>query len=232
VNATDLRNLRYPSYVQLRAVGERIGASAPTQDLVDTLIAEELLTMSSPLDDPVRTKKRIDEALAILRDLDFPRAQLNERSGLTLLALLDLTPDKRWDQASDPLCGITPMMDFFAAHYGRQYKPNTRETVRRQTVHQFLDAGLIVANPDDPVRPTNSPKAVYQIERSALELLRTYGTDRWAPALRTYQAASQTLKQKYAQERHMQRIPVTLPFLHFNGDRFLGPYERSSGAGD
>jgi adenine-specific DNA-methyltransferase len=40
-------------------------------------------------------------------------------------------------------------------------------------VHQFLDAGIIVANPDEPARPVNSPKAVYQIEPAALELLRT-----------------------------------------------------------
>ena len=33
------------------------------------------------------------------------------------------------------------MMDFFRDHYGKAYKPNTRETVRRQTIHQFMDAG-------------------------------------------------------------------------------------------
>jgi adenine-specific DNA-methyltransferase len=34
--------------------------------------------------------KRLDEALDVLRALGFPRAQLNERSALTLLALLNL----------------------------------------------------------------------------------------------------------------------------------------------
>ncbi len=41
-----------------------------------------------------RKDKRIGEALAILRDLGMPPAQQNERSALTLLALLELTPDK------------------------------------------------------------------------------------------------------------------------------------------
>jgi poly-gamma-glutamate capsule biosynthesis protein CapA/YwtB (metallophosphatase superfamily) len=27
-------------------------------------------------------------------------------------------------------------------HYGAEYAPNTRETFRRQTMHQFRDAGL------------------------------------------------------------------------------------------
>jgi hypothetical protein len=129
---------------------------------------------------------------------------------LTLLALLNLTPETPWSAASDPLRGITPMMEFFAERYGKLYKPNTRETVRRQTVHQFLDAGLIVANPDNMERPINSPKAVYQIDQATLELLRTYGTEQWDQHLRTYLASAETLQQKYSKAREMQRIPVTL----------------------
>ena len=102
------------------------------------------------------------------------------------------------------------MMEFFKEYYGKDYKPNTRETVRRQSVHQFLEAGLIVANPDQPERPVNSPKAVYQIEQGALELLRTFGTPEWDINLRTYLASVETLKKRYAREREMLRIPVTL----------------------
>ena len=47
--------------------------------------------------------QKITEALAILRGLDFPRAQLNERSALTLLALLALKPHERWTEAAAPL---------------------------------------------------------------------------------------------------------------------------------
>ena len=65
------------------------------------------------------------------------------------------------------------MMDWFAEHYGKRYAPNTRETVRRQTVHQFMEAGIIMANPDDPARPINSPDTVYQVEKGALGLLRS-----------------------------------------------------------
>jgi hypothetical protein len=106
--------------------------------------------------------------------------------------------------------GITPMMEFFAAHYGRRYAPNTRETVRRHTIHQFVQAGLAVPNPDKPSRPTNSPKAVYQIEPSALKLLRTFGTLEWSARLAEYLASVDTLKRLYARERQAMRIPVTV----------------------
>ncbi len=106
--------------------------------------------------------------------------------------------------------GITPMMDFFQQHYGKKYAPNTRETVRRQTVHQFMQAALIVANPDKPSRPTNSPKAVYQIEPSALKLLRGFGKSRWKGYLHKYLRTVDTLKKLYARERDMRRLPVRL----------------------
>src|SRR5206468_8678507 len=137
------------------------------------------------------------------RALGFPRQQINERSALTLLALLDVKPKTPWAKARDPLIGITPMMDFFADHYGKRYKPNTRETVRRQTVHQFLDAGLVVINPDEPSRPTNSPHAVYRIEAALLKLLKAYGSSNWRKGLRAYLASIESLSAKYARERKM-----------------------------
>ena len=157
-----------------------------------------------------KVEQKIREALGILESLGFPRQQLNERSALTLLSLLNLKPVDAWESTINPLMGITPMMEFFAEHYGKQYAPNTRETVRRQTVHQFLQAALVVANPDKPSRPTNSPKAVYQIEPSVLKLLREFGKASWSKDLREYLRTVETLKKRYARERDKRRIPVTL----------------------
>jgi hypothetical protein len=156
-------------------------------------------------------KRRLDEAREVLRTLGFPRQQQNDRSALTLLALLDLKPDEPWSKSRAPLIGITPIMDFARDHYSKIYKPNTRETFRRQTVHQFRDAGIIIANPDAPARAVNSPKAVYQIEPRALTLLRTHGARGWEKRVKRYLARLGTLASRYAQKRDMARIPVTLP---------------------
>ena len=155
-------------------------------------------------------EQKIQEALEIIMALGLPRQQQNERSALTLLSLLDLKPADGWQEAGNPLIGITPMMEFFEKYYGRHYAPNTRETVRRQTVHQFMQAALIVPNPDKPSRPTNSPKAVYQIEPSALKLLREYGKRGWKKRLQAYLQTDETLNKLYARERDRERIPVTL----------------------
>ncbi len=211
VNATDLRSLKYPNRLQLEALGTRVGDHALSRDQIDHFIEEELFQMANKADYPVQAKRKIENALTILKAIGLPRQQQNERSALTLLALLDLKPNTPWSKASDPLRGITPIMDFIAVIYGRKYAPNTRETVRRQTVHQFVEAGLAIPNSDKPERPTNSPKAVYQIEANALRLIRSFGTDEWDEDLKAYLKTIETLKRRYAQEREMRRIPLTLP---------------------
>lgn len=165
---------------------------------------------ASPGPDPVAVARRIAEARAVLRALGLPTAQQNERSALTLLAVLDLPAAAPWSAASNPLRGTTQLMDWFAEHYGKRYAPNTRETVRRQTIHQFLDSGLLLINPDRPDRPINSGDTVYQIEPEALAVLRRYGSDEWEPALAAYAASRATLVERYAQERQMQRLPVRI----------------------
>jgi hypothetical protein len=169
-------------------------------------------------------QKRIAEALRVLAALGLPRAQQNERSALCLLALLDLSPKKSWAVAENPLIGITPIMDWARNHYKRNYAPNSRETFRRFSMHQFVDAGIALYNPDKPDRPVNSPDAVYQIEPTTLALLRTSGTKAWRSNLAAYLAKRETLAARYAKARQQNRIPVRIA----NGRKItLSPGEHS-----
>lgn len=155
--------------------------------------------------------KRVAEALEILRALNVPREQQNERSALTLLALLGMTPRKRWADAEAPMFGITEMMNYFQKHFGKKYAPNTRETVRRFTVHQFVQMGLVLANPDDLARPVNSPDNRYQIAPTLLRLCREYGSRSWDDSVKGFMNSSEVLRRLQPRERKMELIPVTLP---------------------
>ncbi len=154
--------------------------------------------------------KNIEDALKILAILGLPRPQQNERSALSLLAILNLTPEKKWSQAENPLIGITPIMDWIRQHYQKDYAPNTRETIRRQTMHQFVSAGIALYNPDNPSRPVNSPKAVYQIDPLTLDLLRSFRKDDWATKLENYFVQRESLTTRYARERELNQIPIKL----------------------
>ena len=149
-------------------------------------------------------------ARAILSELGLPRGQINDRSALTLLALANLTPERSFANVESPLIGITPIMTWIGEHYGVVYAPNTRETIRRQTMHQFVSAGLALYNPDKPERPVNSPNAVYQLAPEAIDLLRTYGTDSWPEELRAYLAIRGRLAERYGLAREMAMVPVVI----------------------
>lgn len=211
VNATDLRSLLYPRNETLEQWGQSYRSQFPNQQTIDTLVEAELQSMAVlETPDPVASKKRVAEALNLLNLLGLPKAQQNERSAMTLLALLNLSPHQAWSLAERPLLGITPIMNFIREHYGVDYAPNTRETIRRQTVHQFVQAAILVENPDDPTRAVNSPKWCYQIESNVFELLRKFGEGEWGELLARYLETTVILKERYARQRTLNQIPVQI----------------------
>ena len=209
INATDLRSLKYPDRQTLERIGKLSRGATLSQQEADNLIERELVHMTDDKN-PLMAQRKIDEALEIIRALGMPRGQQNERSALTLLAILDLKPSGSWDNLKKPLMGITPIMDYCREHYGREYAPNTRETFRRQTMHQFVEAGIALYNPDQPLRPINSPDACYQISPEAHEVIRTFGTDSWQAMLPKYLKEKGALAEKWAKHRKVQMIPVQI----------------------
>src|SRR5262245_30426313 len=154
---------------------------------------------------------KIKEAMEILRELGFATRQRNEVAGYPLLALLDMKPTQPWRDVAAPLRGITPIIDFVAKAYGVRYAPNTRETIRDEAVKYFVETGLLLRNPDNPSRPTNSGQTVYQVEPTALALVRTFGTKPWPTQLKEYLANRVKIRESVERERDLARIPVKLP---------------------
>ena len=139
---------------------------------------------------------KLRDAMEILRAVGFTARQSNEVAGYTLLALLELKPLQLWSEAAEPLRGITPIIDFVAEAYGVRYAPNTRETIRDEAVKYFVEAGMLIRNPDDPSRATNSGKTVYQIEPNALEVFRAFGTLEWSGKLKSYLTARNKIRKE------------------------------------
>ena len=154
---------------------------------------------------------KIDETIAILQAMGLPKAQQNERSALTLLALIDLKEDGRWSKSIKRAMRIQDILIFISEYYGKRYAENTRETIRRQTIHQFEQAGVVVRNPDDPFRPTNSPKTVYALSDDALGVIRKYGTSGWQSALRQFVESKGKLIERYEKRKEKYSIPFDLP---------------------
>ena len=209
VNATDLRTIPYPARETLEAIGEQFGDWKLTQSEIDHIIGEQIPGMQDQ-SNPVAAQEKIEQAIEILKILGIPSEVTNSRSALTLLALVDLQPLGSWRDLNRPLMGITPIMEFCREHYQRDYAPNTRETFRRNTMHQFVEAGIALYNPDDPDRAVNSPLACYQISEDVVELLRSFGTESWDANVERYKQRHDSLTEIWRQERRMRMIPVQL----------------------
>lgn len=154
---------------------------------------------------------KIDEAQIILKELGLPPSQQNRMSALTLLALCGISENDNWDDSRIQSLGVTKgIMSFMTEHYDRLYAPNTRETVRRQVLHQFVQARIADYNPDNPHLPVNSPNAHYAISEPALRAIRTFGTKEWGGAVEIFKSEEGELKKKYAKEKEQNLIPVTL----------------------
>lgn len=156
---------------------------------------------------------KITEAQEILKALGLPTAQQNEMSALVLLALCSIKEDTPWAKAKRASQRITKeIMAFVNDNYKAEspYAPNTRETFRRQVLHQFVQASVVNYNPDDPTLPVNSPKAHYAITPEALTVVQGYGKAEWKNKVEKFAQETTMLREKYAAERDLHRIPLII----------------------
>lgn len=154
---------------------------------------------------------KINDAKKILKQIGLPAEQQNEISAYTLLALCQIKPKDSWNKAIRKSQTITKgIMAFCKDVYNREYAPNTRETFRRQVLHQFVQARITDYNPDNPKLPVNSPKAHYALTNEALNVIRSFGTTQWEEEVRLFKINFGELSTKYNGKRKQNLIPVTL----------------------
>ncbi len=230
VNAGDLRVLPLPPLEAIQAIGARLSPEAKTVGaganeagsarvnheqaghvVFDVLREHGLLPDTIPYFSETRfSVEKIQEAQDVLKTLGLPRRQQSEMAALTLLILAQLSPETPWSKAQRQSLGITEIMDEMAARYGRQYAPNTRETVRRQVMHQFVDAVVAVKNPDDPTLPTNSPNTHYGLSDAAIRTIRKYGSTEWDEAAKLFLEGQRALIQRHRRRLEKERVPLRL----------------------
>lgn len=154
---------------------------------------------------------KIQEAKEILHNLGLPDAQSNEMSALTLLALCNIREDDSWSDAEVTLLGISNgIMKFISDNYSRKYAPNTRETFRRNVLHQLVQAKIVDYNPENPELAVNSPKAHYALSNEVLPAIRSYGNKRWRAHVKKFTESAGKLKDIYKQKREDRFISVVL----------------------
>ena len=154
---------------------------------------------------------KITEALDILKQFNVPKNQQNERSALALLALLSLKEKDSWKKSKKTLIRVHDMMQFIKIHYHRTYAENSRETFRRQTLHQFeKEVGIVERNADDPTRATNSPNTTWSVTDDALKIAKLYGDADWKKELSKFLKKIKRTVVSYKVKRDKNKLSITL----------------------
>lgn len=151
---------------------------------------------------------KIEEAIEILKELGLPKKQQNERSGRTLCALADIKEGTPWREAKIRLIIIHDIMQFIKKHYKFNYAENSRETIRRQTIHQFEQARIIDRNADDPSRPTNSGKTVYSVSKEALPVIQAFGTPDFEQKVKKFLKEYGALRETYEKRKRFHQLTI------------------------
>lgn len=162
---------------------------------------------------------KVEEAKKILHALGLPERQQNDRSALTLLALCQIKENDKWKDAKPRNMSVMGnksntkyegIMRYILEHYKINYAENSRESFRRQTLHQFIQAGIVIQNPENPQLPTNSKDNHYRISQEALKVIKSFNSRKWNSEIKNFEKQNNLLRRKYNRERNFNKIPVIL----------------------
>jgi adenine-specific DNA-methyltransferase len=210
VNALDLRSMRYPTKLKLEQLGRAIGKKFPNQQELDRMVEHELLEMEdgSAARCAMSAKRRIEEAVSILKAIGLPAGHQNEKSGMVLLGMLVLDVDSPWSDAKATSRRISQLVDHCARQFGSRFSIARPEAFARRVLRQFVSAGLVVPAPDR-IRQGCKPEKCFRIAAGAIELFRAYGSCNWDKAIATWSASSIGLRD--VNLAALQQITAKLP---------------------
>lgn len=157
---------------------------------------------------------KITEAKTFLSEIGMPKNQQSEVCAYALLTLAHILPYDDWHSATNDWIRIHDILQFAEQYYNKSYAENTRETIRKNCMHQFRDAALI----EDNGKATNSPNYRYRLTKEALILIKTFNSPHWPNAKSNWFSSHITLVEKYASKKRMEMMDVNIngQSLHFS----------------
>ena len=145
---------------------------------------------------------------AILAKLQVPVKQQSEICAYTLLAMAGIKKNTSWSSATNEWIRIHDIIEFTKSAYKKTYAENSRETFRKQAIHNFRNAAFI----EDNGKATNSPDYRYRLTEEFLAVIRDNGT---SEVVSHFLSNHESLISIYVSKKKLQKIPVTI-----NGKEF------------
>ena len=155
---------------------------------------------------------KIEETRQFLKMIGMPKAQQSDICCYTLLAMAKITPNMKWEDATNEWLRIHDIIQFVYENYGIKYAENSRETFRKQALHRFRTVALV----EDNGKPTNSPNYRYRLTEETLRLISQIQTQELEKSINRFLEYHEKLIDIYASKKKMTMMPVRINGADFS----------------
>ena len=147
---------------------------------------------------------KVDALKATLNEVGFPSQMQADVCIYSLLALAGIKKATPWKNATNQWMRIHDIIQFANNSYYKGYAENSRETFRKQALHNFRNAAMV----EDNGMATNSPNYRWRITEEFLKVLRSIDKDN--SALLDFKEKHVSLVELYSSKRKMKKMPVKI----------------------
>ena len=151
---------------------------------------------------------KVDALKATLNEVGFPSQMQADVCIYAILALAGIKKTTQWKNATNEWMRIHDIIQFANNHYYKGYAENSRETFRKQALHNFRNAAMV----EDNGKATNSPNYRWRITDEFLKVLRSIDKDN--SALLNFKEKHISLVELYSSKRTLKKMPVKINELY------------------
>ncbi|MBR5070005.1 MAG: restriction endonuclease [Bacteroidales bacterium] len=147
---------------------------------------------------------KVDALKEILNKVEFPIQMQSNICIYTILALANIKKATPWKNATNDWLRVHDIISFANKNYYAGYAENSRETFRKQALHNFRNAAMV----EDNGVATNSPNYRWRITDEFLSVLRNIDNEN--DALLTFKEQHISLVDLYSSKRSIKKMPVKI----------------------
>lgn len=165
-----------------------------------------------------KIQKLTNEALVILSALGVPLADLTkrrqEKMAKAFLAVAGMKTDTPWSEAKDSMSDgghqlqSRQIISFMNSHLNESISPGSYDDIRRKDLVLPIEAMIVLRSAKNPDANTNDGTRGFALNPSAADVVRSFGSTAWQPALQSFLAGRASLAQELSRKRDLARIPV------------------------
>lgn len=164
-----------------------------------------------------KIQQLIFSTLDILNEVGIPFNNLSDRR-LEKMAMALLAVANIKDSFSEALSSNTAhflktrdIINFENKYFSENISLGSYDDIRRKDLILLVASDIVISSAAIEIKATNNPTRGYGLNPLFAELIKKYNTSEWDNALKDFSVKMKSLREEFARNRALQKLPVTLP---------------------